>query len=304
MTRRPVFLVVNPASGGKIGSGPGLADDASLLEPAALEAALRERGVEVELRELGEDDDVAALATAAALRGCDVVVAGGDGTVGVAAAALVGTPATLGVLAAGSFNNVANGFGIPTTLAPALDTIARGRVARVDVAEALHADTEPATFLEAAGVGLEAAGFAVVDVRERWGSWFGLRIAWRALRHRSSVVRVTVDGRSHTLRTPAVVVCNGPYHGLGFAVAPDADPADGLLDVAVFRRMGPARLLFHLLRVARGRRVREPRVQVRRGAEVRIESVGPALLVHADGRLTGSTPVTFRARRAALRIFR
>lgn len=298
------MLLVNPTAGGKLGSGPRLAEDAALLEPTALEQALRDRGLEVHVHELTEQDDVAALAASAAAVGRDVVVAGGDGTVASAAAALLDTDATLGILAAGSFNNIANGFGIPTELEPALDVIARGEVARVDAAEAHHPDLEPASFFEAAGVGVEAAGFAIVDVRERRGSWFGVRIAWRALRHRSSVMRLSIDGRTATLRMSAVVVCNGPYHGLGFAVAPDADPADGLLDTALFRRMGAARLLIHLLRVARGRRIREPRVQVRRGQEIRIESVGPSLLVHADGRLTGSTPVTFRVREGALRVFR
>jgi diacylglycerol kinase family enzyme len=304
VTRRPILVLANPAAGGKLGSGPRLAEDAALLEPAALERALRERGLEVHLHELSEEDDVAALSASAAAAGRDVVGAGGDGTVASAAGALLDSDATLGILAAGSFNNIAHGFGIPTELEPALEVIGRGEAARVDAAEVHHPDVEPATFFEAAGVGVEAAGFAIVDVRERRGWWFGARIAWRALRHRSSVVRLSIDGRTAIVRTPAVVVCNGPYHGLGFAVAPDADPADGLLDAALFRRMGATRLVLHLLRVARGRRIREPRVQVRRGREIRIESVGPAVLVHADGRLTGGTPVTFRVREGALRVFR
>jgi len=128
MTRRPILLLVNPVAGGKPGSGPGLADDPALLTADALRSALHERGLEVSHRELAEGDDLAELATHAADTGHDVVVAGGDGTVSAAAAALVGhREASLGILAMGSFNNMARGFGVPVTLDAALDAIGHGR---------------------------------------------------------------------------------------------------------------------------------------------------------------------------------
>ncbi len=133
MTRRPILLLVNPVAGGKPGSGPGLADDEALLAADALRDALKRRGLEVNYRELAEGDDLAELAVHAADTGHDVVVAGGDGTVSIAAAALVGhESATLGILAMGSFNNMARGFGIPVTLEEALDVIGAGAVTHVD----------------------------------------------------------------------------------------------------------------------------------------------------------------------------
>ncbi len=133
MTRRPALLIVNPTSGGKPGSGPGLHEDPERLTPDALAGALRERGVEVTVHELAEDDDVGELARSAADDGHDVVVGGGDGTVSLVAAALVDHPdAALGILALGSFNNMARGFGVPVSLEPALDVIASGRPTEVD----------------------------------------------------------------------------------------------------------------------------------------------------------------------------
>ena len=61
MTRRPLLLLVNPVAGGKPGSGPGLADDPSLLTADALRDALHGRGMEVTHRELAEGDDLAEL---------------------------------------------------------------------------------------------------------------------------------------------------------------------------------------------------------------------------------------------------
>ena len=306
MTRREVLLLVNPTAGGKPGSGPALHDDPERLRPDALETALRDRGVEVELHVLAVDDDAGALAVQAADGGRDVVVAGGDGTVSGVAAALVGhESATLGILAMGSFNNMARGFGIPVELDPALDVIATAEPSAVDCGWVVRdSEQDGAPFFEAAGVGLDAIGFFAVELAERRGWWRALRGVWRGLRMRRTPMRITVDGRVYRTGSPAVTVSNGPYHGMGFAVAGDADPTDGQLDVAVFGGMSRLEVLRHFLAVARRRPRREPRITALRAERVTIEGVRRALLAHADGVSIGSTPVTFEVRPGALRLFR
>ena len=310
--RRPIVLLVNPAAGGKLGSGPDLADDPARLEPEALADALRERDLVVTLRELDEADDVRQLAAAAARKGSDVVVAGGDGTVGLAAAGVIETDATLGILARGSFNNVAHGFGVPLSLDAAIEVIARGAAGAMDVGVARRGTAEDSAsdageehpFFEAAGVGLDAAGFGAVQLSERRGWWLGAKSLVRALRLRRRAMRLTIDGHAYRTRAPAVTVCNGPYLGMGFAVAADADPADGLLDVAIFSGMSRWEVLRHFARVARGARRREPRITRRRAREVTVQAVRGVLPAHADGRSIGLTPVTFSVRPGALRVFR
>jgi diacylglycerol kinase (ATP) len=304
MNRRPILLLLNPTAGGKPASGPPLADDPALLAPDALADALRARGLEVELQVLAEDDDVTELAAGGARDGRDVVAGGGDGTVSLAATGLVGTDASLGVLALGSFNNIAHGFGIPRRLDAAIEVIARGEVAEMDVGVARHAASDEVLFFEAAGVGLDAAGFGAVELTERRGWWRGLRAVVRALRHRRRAMRLTIDGRVRRTRAPAVTACNGPYLGMGFALAADADPTDGLLDVVVFAGMSTLEVLRHFARVARGARRREPRLRIVQAREVRIEAVRGVLPAHADGHSIGLTPVSFSVRPAALRVFR
>lgn len=306
MSRRPLLLLVNPTAGGKPGSGPGLADDPALLTAEALRAALEERGLQVSHRELAESDDLVELARHGADTGHDVVVAGGDGTVSLAATALVGHPdATLGILAMGSFNNMARGFGVPDTLEPALDVIARGDTARVDSGWVVRdGGEEGRPFFEAAGVGLEAVGFLAVQLAETRGWWRAFRALWHGLRMRRTPMRITIDERSYRTASPAVTVSNGPYHGLGFAVAADADPTDGYLTVAVFRGMSRLEVLAHFVSVARRRPRREPRVTTYPARRVTISGARRALPAHADGVSIGFTPVTFEVREKALRIFR
>ena len=305
MTRRPILLLVNPVSGGKPGSGPGLADDPALLTPDALRDALEHRGLEVETREIAEDDDLASLAGTAANKGHDVVVAGGDGTVSVVATALLHhSDATLGILAMGSFNNIARGFGVPTTLEEALDVIATGAATAVDSGWVVRGDDEGRPFFEAAGVGVEAVGFLVVELAGRRGWWRGIRALVRGLRLRKTPMRIAIDGRTYRTGSPAVTVSNGPYHGMGFAIATEADPTDGRLDVVVFRGMSRWEVLRHFLAVARRRSRREPRVASYPASRVWIEGVHRSLPAHADGVSIGFTPVGFEVRPGALRLFR
>ena len=300
-----MLLLVNPTAGGKPGSGAPLHEDPERLRPEALAAALRDRGLEVRLHALEESDDAGELALGAADEGSDVVVAGGDGTVSMVAAALVRHPdATLGILAMGSFNNMARGFGIPATLDEALDVIAAGRPRQVDAGWVVGNDgDEGRPFFEAAGVGVDAIGFLAVEVAERRGWWRAVRALVRGMRLRKTPMRITLDGTAYRTGSPAVTVSNGPYHGAGFAVSAQADPTDGLLDVAVFEGMSRLEVVRYFLAVARRQPRREPRIKPYRAGRVTIEGTRRALPAHADGISIGVTPVTFEVRAGALRVF-
>lgn len=307
--RRSLLLIVNPVSGGKPGSTTPLSNDPSKLEPEALAEGLRSRGLQVRLHALSEKDDPAEIARGAGPDE-DVVVAGGDGTVAPVAEVLSGNERALGILPMGSWNNMARGLGIPLELEPALDLIGRGKVAQVDAGLAWHpgeGDEPPSdarAFFEAAGVGLDAAGFGAVELGGRAGWRFAARALWRALRRRRTRMLIELDGKVLRRRAPAVTVCIGPYHGLGFALVADADPADGLFDIAVFSGMSELDVVRHFLAVARGRERREPRIEVLRGKRITVRGATRVLPAHADGRSIGVTPVTFEVQPGSLRVFR
>ncbi|TME33983.1 MAG: hypothetical protein E6I62_03260 [Chloroflexi bacterium] len=211
--RRPILLLVNPAAGQKRAA----TRTDRPRSPAELLGGLTTWGLSVELRELGEGEDTTALARAAAKAGRDVVVAGGDGTVGSAASALVGSDATLGIIPLGTFNNIARGAGIPTDLAQALEVIVRGERRAIDVGLAWHVSgprsqngaaigdppADAATFFEAVGVGLDAEGFGVAEVGERLGWLPAARAAWRVLRRRKTPLWLVIDGKRYRTASPA-----------------------------------------------------------------------------------------------------
>ena len=282
------LLIVNPAAG-KRTAADGDLDRATQL--------LRDAGFDLERVETTEDTTSADLARRATRESYDAcIVAGGDGTVAPAAAALIGSKTVLGILPFGSVMNIAHGLGLTLEPVEAARRITRQRVHAIDAGE-----VNGEVFFEIVGVGLDAEMFGAARHAER-GSW---RHAFDRLRrwatHGTHAVRVIVDGETHRHRAMQVLVFNGPYYGWSIPLAPAARMDDGKLDVVVFPRLGRLALIRALVMLWRRRRL--PVAPVRyTGSEIRVEADQP-LSVHVDGRIVGALPVTVRCRHAALRVF-
>jgi diacylglycerol kinase (ATP) len=96
-------------------------------------------------------------------------------------------------------------------------------------------------------------------------------------------------------------VGNGSHYGGGIPICPDADIADGLLDVVLVRPAGRARLLRLLPRVYRGTHTSVPEVSTQLVRSVRLAS--PGVTAYADGDPIGPLPLTIEAAPAALSVF-
>lgn len=219
--------------------------------------------------------------------GADLVVAcGGDGTVRAVAEALASTGVPLAVVPTGTGNLLARNVGLPLELGAALDVVASGDDRLLDLGSAGGAG-----FAVMAGLGLDAAMVrdAPPGLKVRLG-WPAYVVS--ALRHvfdSPMEVELRVDGDLPLLRRArAVVVGNVGALQAGVRLMPDADPADGVLDLAVIA----PRTVLDWIRVAgrvlgRGRRDDErlERRQFRR-LEVRTSQPRPYEL---DGDAVGTT---------------
>ncbi len=287
--RTRAMLITNPVAGERHAK----AGDLELCE-----AILRDAGFVLDIVETGAESPTSAdLARRAVEEGYEVcVVAGGDGTVALAAKALLDTAVILGILPFGSVMNIAHGLEIPLEPVKAAEVIARRRVRHADAAE-----VNGRVFFETAGIGLDAEMFGATRQAER-GNW--RRAARRALRwvtHRSYRVAITVDGREDRQRAIQVFVMNSPYYGWSLELLKRVSMTDGLLDVVVFPRMGRWALMASLFAVWSGGKL-PVRPVVYRGAHVAIASDDP-VSVHADGVLAGRLPAEFVCRKGALSVF-
>jgi diacylglycerol kinase family enzyme len=133
-----------------------------------------------------------------------IVVAGGDGTVAKAAAALVGTTVALAVVPGGTLNHFAKDHGIPTDQSEAAQLAAMGAQTTVDVAS-----VNGRLFLNTSSVG---AYVLFVRTRERLEPYFGYRLATliaglRLLgRVRPFTVELELDGTTRRYRSALVFV--------------------------------------------------------------------------------------------------
>jgi YegS/Rv2252/BmrU family lipid kinase len=243
------------------------------------------------------------LARQAAQDGCKLVIAaGGDGTVAEAAEGLVSSETALGILPLGSIMNMARALCIPRDLGAAARLIAEGRILAMDVGR-----VSDHVFLEAGGVGLAAGLFGYFKRLDQGpgSNWGVLRAMVRFVRQmRSPRMVVVADGQRFDVAAPQVTVSNGPYVGAAYVLAPGARLDDGFLDVVIFRDMGVARVLLHMLRVAGGRPLPPPsgaQYLRARWVEVSVRRKRPAP-VHADGDVVGITPTRFEVVPAALRV--
>jgi diacylglycerol kinase (ATP) len=213
-----------------------------------------------------------------------------------AARELVGSEVVLGILPFGTYMNVAHGLGVPLEPIPAATVIARGHVGRADVGT-----VHDHLFFETAGIGLDAelVGAARHAERRRWRR--ALRRMWRYATQGTHRVSITIDGETHTHRVMQILVLNSPYYGWALPLLPDAVMDDGILDVAVFPRMGRIALIRALIELARNNALPQRPIRYR-GAKIVMTCAVP-LAVHADGKVVGTLPAAFVCRRGALGVF-
>jgi diacylglycerol kinase family enzyme len=114
--------------------------------------------------------------------------------------------------------------------------------------------------------------------------------------------RVRISGERDEVEYDAmqVLVLNSPFYGWSFPVV-GGDMHDGLLEIAIFPRMGRRALMRSLWRLWREGIHEEPPIVLRERA-VRIDADAP-LTIHADGRAAGSLPATFACRPGAVAVY-
>ena len=230
-----------------------------------------------------------------------LVVGGGDGTIGCAAAMVAHTRTTLGVLPLGTANDFARTLEIPTGLVAAVDTLVTGSVVDVDLGR-----VDGRAYLNVASVGLSVAVTQRLTpgLKRRLGRFAYPAATLAAYRsHRPVAALLELDDGSvlELADLMQVAVGNGRHYGGGLTVAPNASIDDHLLDVYAVEQ---GRLRDHLS-VARllrtGHLVEHERVHHVTARRIRLVTDEP-LPVNLDGEIAATTPATFEVDRNALHV--
>jgi diacylglycerol kinase (ATP) len=277
--RRRVLIIVNPAAGRS-------RSRARYLRRVA--AALERLGCAVVVRH-GSDriGDVERLARDAEPDFEAIVAAGGDGTVNAVANGVAGAPRPVALLPLGTVNLLAREIGLPRRAARLAAMIASAPARPV-----WPGRIGGRLFVMVASTGFDAETVACVDPRLKRHIGriaFIWAIPSRLWQYRPCELAVEADGVQH--RAAALIAAKGRFYAGPFVVAPQADPADPVLDFVLLRRAGRIAILGYAMALLLGRLPGSKHVTIRR-ARSAVVSGDRDMPIQADGEIVGRLPAT------------
>jgi len=229
-----------------------------------------------------------------------IVVAGGDGSLHAVVAALYRrhdlSGSVLGLIPLGTGNDFARAMGIPLDTEEAALLLVEGEPRPVD----LVVDELGEVVVNHVHIG---AGADASQRGHRWKERLG-RIGYKkanlgklgypigavlaAVKPKRLRLRVEVDGEvvvdfDHPVLQ--VAVGNGPTVGGGAALAPDADPEDGQVDVMISHALSPLARLGYAAKLSGGKHPERLDVRYLRGTTVSVS--GDEFYCSADGEVYG-----------------
>jgi diacylglycerol kinase (ATP) len=206
------------------------------LDSAAKECALKPTKCAGDARRLGQE---------AVRENFELVIAaGGDGTVNEVLNGIGDVPSgfentRLGVLPLGTVNVFARELCLPLKIADTWNILRRGKEKRIDlpVVEFMtDGKKDRRYFAQLAGAGLDARAIELVSWKhkKKVGPLAYVIAGLKALREPQPRIKVRADGRE--VSGELVLTGNGRFYGGSFAVFPDAELSNGLLEVCCVPR--------------------------------------------------------------------
>ena len=286
---REIVLLTNPSSG----RGSGIRTAAIAL-PRLKEAGFHVRSL------MGRDaDEALEIAQRSVTEGVEsLVVVGGDGMVHLAVQALAGSETSLGIIPAGTGNDVARYLDLPRSdPQTAADVVVGSRTRRIDLARV------GAQYF----VTVMAAGFDS-KVNERANA-----MAWPRGQMRYNIATLAelrvfeplpytleLDGAARKVEAMLVAVGNGPSFGGGLRITHGASIDDGWLDVVIIKTMSKLDLVRTYPKLFKGGHTRHPQYEHHRVRSVTVAA--PGILAYADGERLGALPLTVDVAPQALKV--
>jgi diacylglycerol kinase (ATP) len=286
---REIVLLTNPTSG----KGKG-----ATMRDRALE---RLRGAGLSVRSMQGRDAAEALdlARQSVADGVDaLVVCGGDGMVHLAVQALAGSGTPLGIIPAGTGNDVARYFDLPRKdPQAAASRIVAGRTRTIDLARS--GSQYFVTVL--------AAGFdAVVNERANRMTWpkgqmrYNIATLAELRVFKPLPYTLQLDDRQVQLEAMLVAVGNGASFGGGLRITEGAVLDDGYLDVVIIKPITKPDLIRTYPKLFKGTHIHHPQYEHHLVRSVTIAA--PGIVSYADGERFGPLPLTVECAPGALTV--
>ncbi|MDQ2938262.1 MAG: diacylglycerol kinase family lipid kinase [Acidobacteriota bacterium] len=294
MSQVKIEVIINASSGD--------GNKANIQERLA--DAFTARGLQPRISMARTGSEVISLAQRAAQSDAQTIVAGGgDGTLNSVASSIVGSGKALGVLPFGTMNHFAKDLHIPLDLEGAVQTIADGHTAKVDIGE-----VNGHIFLNNSSLGLYPS---IVREREKQqqrlgvGKWPAYVLAAISVLRRYPFldIRLSADGKELASRTPFVFVGNNEYEMETLNIGGRACLDAGELSLYVTNRTGRLGLIRLALRALFGGLRQEKDFLALCTREIWIGTKHKRVRVALDGEVrVMDPPLHYRVRPGELRV--
>jgi YegS/Rv2252/BmrU family lipid kinase len=275
-----VKLIANPGSGDPVQASARLEQ---------VTRCLLDLGVNVDVALAHPVKEAVAIAKKAVKNRYSTVIAmGGDGTISAVVRGLVGSDVHLGIVPAGTENDIAASLGIPEDVKEACKLIASDHTRQLDLAQISTKGKKKFVFLMVATVGLASTLYPDLKDVPR-GDLSNLKDAFMTLIHAKPDPKVflTLDDESKIeVETMLVAITNTPVMAAKNLIAPEAAMDDGLLDVAVFPNFTKAELVAYFAKTAEQRESSDGKIQRYRARKIKIKTK-PKLEIAAEGIMLG-----------------
>lgn len=295
------LIIANPSAGRGLGA----------RRRREMERLLDAGGLAYEVFVTRAGGDARRVAREEAARYSVIVALGGDGTIqevagGLAEARLARAAddtrplAALGILPAGTGNDLIKSLRLPSDFAAACRRLGAGQpraldLGRVRWSEAGDAAPHERIFVNNVGLGFEGqVGWAAYRLRLplRGLPLYLIALLRVLVQLESPRIALNWDGvEAPPRRLLLVSVGNGSSSGGGFRLNPRANPCDGRLDVCAADARGRLEILRLLPRAMKGTHLDLPGVESRRVARLTVSSATP-IAGHADGELLSERILT------------
>jgi len=290
------IFIINPAAGSR---------DRTQEYAPMIRHACNTRDLDFEIEISKGPGDCTRIARQAAEIGEEVrlYACGGDGTLNEVMAGAAGYPnAAITVFSNGSGNDFVKLFDDPRAFFD-LERLMDAEEATFDL---IRCNEDLA--INICSVGLDARIGTDVSNYKRLPLLHGFR-AYAAstvvnvIRGTSEHYKVEVDGEVLDDKFTFICVCNGRYYGGGFNPIPEADPADGKLDVLLVKHVSRAQVPFIIGKYKDGRyKELEKFARYIKTDSLRITCDGPTA-INLDGELRTATVAEFRVAEEKIRFF-
>ena len=224
-----------------------------------IETACNKRSIQYEIRYITKEKNGAQIAKEYENEENVIYVIGGDGTITMTIAGIVGTNNKLGIIPAGSGNDTYR----------AVRKLPKGET-KIDLGK-----INDTYFINVACIGIDAEVANNVDIFKNKklppSQIYNASIIYTFKNYKFKKIKIATNIKEINDFYTIFSVCNGSHYGGGYNIAPKSNLTDGILDIYYAEKMLKIKMLPMLLKVKKGKHEGKRRIHKFRAKHIEIE---------------------------------